>query len=98
MELNHVDELPPVSRWRSRANSEEHQQILDALESGDAFSIPVEDKKDHDRKQQMIRGVARRNNLEVKIVFNPENNTTNFQLKDTDAEYLTDEDTEDEDI
>ena len=81
MEIETIDELPPVSRWRSREASEEHKEILAALETGKANSVTVADKTEHEALGQKIRGVARRANLDVRVVFNPENSTTNFELK-----------------
>lgn len=93
MEIKTIEELPPVSRWRSRGTNEEHQEILDILNSGQVGSVEVTDKKEHDRFGQKVRGVARRNNIDVRIVFNPDDSTTNFQIKE---ETLTEEDTSEE--
>jgi len=97
VDIKTIDELPPVSRWRSRGTNEEHQEILDILNSGQVGSIEVADKKEHERFGQKVRGVARRNNIDVKIVFNPDDSTTNFQLKeDAMAATLTEEDDSEE--
>jgi hypothetical protein len=96
VEIKTIEELPPVSRWRSRGTNEEHQEILDILESGQVGSVEVADKKEHERFGQKVRGVARRNNIDVRIVFNPDDSTTNFQLKEDDTATLTDEDDSEE--
>lgn len=80
MEIISVDVMPPLVRGGGRRSTEEHTQILEALQSFKPQKVSdIEDRKVHNSLQQRVRGVARKYNITVEIRYVESEKATYFK-------------------